>query len=519
MSSLIDLINLLLLFLLPLGHEQLRQRIPKVTLGLIIINTVIYFTSFSLQVFQIVPMIGPEMELAKSEAPLVKTWAEKQGEEDPEKKLEKMSPRDRAQWECEFHRALEAGEVVPRDSEEYLEWHQARLKFLEKRDRMMWFRFGFRPEAPDLVSAFTYMFLHASFWHLFWNMYYLWLVGCNWENVWSRKYFLALYLAGGLAADLADYLVRAGGCWADLPGIGASGAISAVMGAFLIRFWNTRLRFLFITRVFSLPVWLPLGAWFARQLYYGLYYFNENASTNFWAHIGGFAFGMAVAAGFSYFQVEPRRIAKELRHQDERDWQKSAAARAAKKEADRPQDLVLGIEARKVGWLDEAREHLLRAATDFPLNLDVHFELQQVLQRMGRVEEANAHQGVIIGALLELGHTEDALARYRLLQQVAPEATAPGRNQYRLARLLEERREWLLAAQAYRAFAAKEPEDELAPKALYSAGVLLLNKLRQPEPAYALLDYLHRRYPGHAIQEHVQSALEALRTRQGKKEP
>jgi len=319
-----------------------------------------------------------------------------------------------------------------------------------------------------------------------------------------------------LAADLADYLVRVGGCWADIPGIGASGAISAVMGAFLIRFWNTRIRFLFATRIFWLPAWLPLSAWFARQLYYGFTYFNENMSVNFWAHIGGFSFGIAVALGIRRFRVEEQAIAKELRRQDERDWENSEAALAAAKARERPPDLVQGIEARKIGWLKEAREHLERAAKDFPLNLEVHFELQQVLQRMELVAEANAHQGVVVGALLDLGQVEDALSRYRLLMQAAPEARVPGRNQYRLARLLEERQEWFLAADAYRAFAAGEPEDELAPKALYSSGLLLLNRLQKPDRAYAMLDYLSRRYPGHAIQEHVSQTLEEIKARLGK---
>lgn len=513
MSDLVYLINLLLLFLIPIGHQQLRQRPPKVTISLVIINTIIYFASFSLQIFQFPSLFRPTLDLEQAEAPLIEIWIKQQGEENLEGVLKKMSPRERARWECEFRRAVEAGKVVPKDSEEYLRWHSARREFLAKRNRLIWFRFGFRPEAPDLAASVSSMFLHGNFWHLFWNMYYLWLVGCNLESIWSRKYFLALYLTGGLAADLADYLVRVGGCWADLPAIGASGAISAVMGAFLIRFWNTEIRFLFITRVFSLPVWLPLSAWFGRQLYYGWYYFEENTSTNFWAHIGGFVFGMAVAAGFRYFQTEQRLVAKELKRQDERDRRKAAAAQAAAGGMDRPQDLVLGIEARKVGRLEEAREHLWRAAADFPLNLEVHFELQQVLQRLGRVEEANAHQGVIIGALVELEQPAEAIERYRALQQVSPESVVPGRNQYRLARWLEERREWELAARAYRAFAERNPEEELAPKALYSAGVLLFNRLKQPESAAGVLEYLRRRYPGHPIQEHVESALERIRAR------
>jgi len=516
MSDLFQFINLLLLFLIPLGHESLRQRVPKVTIGLLVINTIIYFVSFNFQIFQGVSVIGPAMRLEELERPLREEWLKKQGVEKPEEELEKMTPRAAADWECEFYRALAEGRVAPKDSEDYLHWHSARREFLEKRNRLLFFRFGSRPGAPDPVAAFTSMFLHADFWHLFWNMYYLWLLGCNLESVWSRRYFILVYLAGGLFANLADYLVRVRGCGADIPGIGASGAISAVMGAFLIRYWNTRLRFLFITRIFRLPVWLPLSAWFARQLYYGLYYFNENVSINFWAHIGGFAFGMAVAAGVRYFQVEDKGIAKQLRRQDESDWQKSAAAAVAAKAKERPLDLELGIEARKVGRLSEAREHLERAAKDFPLNLDIHFELQQVLQRMGLIQEANAHQAAVVGALLELGRIEEALSRYRQLKQVHPESVAPGRSQYRIARLLEERREWFLAADAYRSFAAKEPEDELAPKALYLSGLLLLNRLQEPDKAAAMFSYLVQRYPGQAIREQAELALEQARARRGK---
>jgi tetratricopeptide (TPR) repeat protein len=288
------------------------------------------------------------------------------------------------------------------------------------------------------------------------------------------------------------------------------------MGAFLIRYWNTRLRFLFFTRIFLLPVWLPLSAWFLRQLYYGFHLFAQNVSINFWAHIGGFTFGVLVALGFRYYRIEEEVIAKELRRQDERDWQKSEAAASAAKALARPADLVLGIEARKVGRLEEAREHLERAAKEFPFNLDVHFELQQVLQRLGRIQEANAHQGAVVGALLEMGRTEEALARYHRLLQVAPDAVAPGRSQYRLARLLEEKREWFAAAAAFRAFATREPQDELAPKALFLSGLLLLDRLQQPAQAAAMFDYLRQRYPGHPIQQHVTPVRERAMARQRK---
>jgi len=518
MADLFHLINLLLLFLIPLGHESLRQRAPKVTIGLLIVNTVIYFISFNVEVAQQAAMIPVSLQLEQAERPLLLKWLKQQGQAKPEKALDQVEPEERAKWSCEFDRDLEAGLVVAKDSDEYLHWHGARLHFEEKQNWTVWFRFGFRPSAPDLIGAFTYMFLHGGFWHLFWNMYYLWLLGCNLENVWSRKYFLLVYLAGGLAAALTDFLVRSGGCFADVPGIGASGAISAVMGAFLIRYWNTRLRFLFFTRIFLLPVWLPLSAWFLRQLYYGFHLFAQNVSINFWAHIGGFTFGVLVALGFRYYRIEEEVIAKELRRQDERDWQKSEAAASAAKALARPADLVLGIEARKVGRLDEAREHLERAAKEFPLNLDVHFELQQVLQRLGRIQEANAHQGAVVGALLEMGKTEEALARYHKLLQVAPDATAPGRSQYRLARLLEEKREWFAAAAAFRAFATREPQDELAPKALFLSGLLLLDRLQQPAPAAAMFDYLRQRYPDHPIQQHVTPVWERAKARQRKEE-
>jgi len=518
MSDLSHLVNLLLLFLIPLGHVSLRQRAPKVTIGLLIVNTIIYFISFNVEVAQQVAMIPATLKLELAQQPLLISWLKQQGKAKPEEVLQQVKPEERAKWSCEFDRDLAAGRVAPKDSDEYLRWHEARLNFEEKQNWTVWFRFGFRPSAPDLIGAFTYMFLHGGFWHLFWNMYYLWLLGCNLENVWSRKYFLLVYLAGGLAAALTDFLVRSGGCFADTPAIGASGAISAVMGAFLIRYWNTRLRFLFFTRIFLLPVWLPLSAWFLRQLYYGFHFFDQNMSVNFWMHVGGFTFGMLVALGFRHYRVEEEVIAKELRRQDERDWKKSEAAAAAAQALARPADLVLGVEARQVGRLEEAREHLERAAKEFPFNLDVHFELQQVLQRLGLIQEANAHQGAVVGALLEMGKTEEALARYHRLLQVAPDAVAPGRSQYRLARLLEEKREWFAAAAAYRAFATREPQDELAPKALFLSGLLLLDRLHQPAQAAAMFDYLRQRYPDHPIQQHVTPVRERALARQRKEE-
>ena len=147
---------------------------------------------------------------------------------------------------------------------------------------------------PPSATLFTSMFLHGGFMHLAGNMLYLWVFGNNIEDVCGHGRFLAFYLGCGVGAAFAQALPDPG---SQVPMIGASGAISGVLGAYLLLFPHARLHVLIpfgFLWVHTLPAGWLLAFWFVFQLLSGLWSDPGQAGVAFWAHIGGFVAGMAL---------------------------------------------------------------------------------------------------------------------------------------------------------------------------------------------------------------------------------
>jgi membrane associated rhomboid family serine protease len=143
------------------------------------------------------------------------------------------------------------------------------------------------------ATTFTSMFLHGSWLHLIGNMWFLWLFGNNIEDSLGHLRFLGFYLLGGLAGAAAHILTNADSL---IPTIGASGAISAVMGAYLVLYPRVRIQTLFILFIFikiiPSPAWFVLGEYFVLQLLSGSMPSSAAGGVAVWAHIGGFVFGL-----------------------------------------------------------------------------------------------------------------------------------------------------------------------------------------------------------------------------------
>ena len=154
---------------------------------------------------------------------------------------------------------------------------------------------------PETLAVFTSMFLHVNLIHLVGNMIYLWIFGNNIEDRLGRFWFVLFYLVGGVAAVVAQVLIDPS---SEVPMVGASGAISAVLGAYLVLFPGARILSLvflgFFYQLIEIPAVIVLGFWFVLQLFDGLGSLGDmGAATTggvaFFAHIGGFVFGAAVA--------------------------------------------------------------------------------------------------------------------------------------------------------------------------------------------------------------------------------
>jgi membrane associated rhomboid family serine protease len=142
-------------------------------------------------------------------------------------------------------------------------------------------------------NLITSMFLHGSWMHLIGNMWFLWLFGNNVEDSMTRPRFVVFYLLCGLAAALLQVFADPR---SSVPMVGASGAISGVMGAYLILYPRARVFTLvplgFFVTSFALPAWVMLLYWLFLQLIGGLSQSGNGGGVAFWAHVGGFAAGL-----------------------------------------------------------------------------------------------------------------------------------------------------------------------------------------------------------------------------------
>jgi len=149
----------------------------------------------------------------------------------------------------------------------------------------------------DAGAFLTSMFMHAGLAHLLGNMLYLWIFGDNVEDVLGHGRYLLFYLAGGAAASAAHIALYP---LSDIPTVGASGAIAATLGAYLLLFPHrkvlTIIPFGFFLQVARVPAILVLGMWFLLQLFEGVLSLGmtQLGGVAFWAHIGGFVFGMLI---------------------------------------------------------------------------------------------------------------------------------------------------------------------------------------------------------------------------------
>ncbi len=148
------------------------------------------------------------------------------------------------------------------------------------------------PHKPWLLAVVTAMFLHGGWLHLGGNMLYLWIFGNNVEDRLGRVRYLVFYLLGGLAASALELAFSPG---STVPSLGASGAIAAVLGGYLLMFPRARvLTLVFLILPVSLPAAVVLGGWFVLQLFHGVGAVGTQVTSGvaYWAHVGGFVFGM-----------------------------------------------------------------------------------------------------------------------------------------------------------------------------------------------------------------------------------
>ena len=164
--------------------------------------------------------------------------------------------------------------------------------------------------AGEWTTLFTSQFLHGNWWHLISNMVFLWIFGNNIEDRLGHFKYLIFYLSCGALAALCQWVI---GINSGIPSLGASGAIAGILGAYIIRFPDTRVLSLiflgFFVTTIRIPAAVVIGLFFVQNLISGLA--NLQAAANmsvetggvaYWAHIGGFVFGVILGPLLGLFR-------------------------------------------------------------------------------------------------------------------------------------------------------------------------------------------------------------------------
>jgi len=152
---------------------------------------------------------------------------------------------------------------------------------------------GYFSTGSQLLSLVSFMFLHGGFWHLLGNMWSLYIFGDNVEDRLGPYRYLAFYLLCGIASGLSHFLLNQS---SNVPTIGASGAIAGVMGAYFILYPNSKI--LTLIPIFFIPYFIDISAFFFLALWFVFQFISAAGSRSdmggiaWWAHIGGFVFGM-----------------------------------------------------------------------------------------------------------------------------------------------------------------------------------------------------------------------------------
>jgi membrane associated rhomboid family serine protease len=260
---------------------------------------------------------------------------------------------DQLNYDTQFLNLLEIGKIGPDDPLEQQEYLSLRQDYENLQQQIRSLHYGFRPARPRAETWITSMFLHGGFGHLLGNMIFLWLIGSLIEYGCRRWLFLIFYGLGGLAATGFYWLLNTQSL---IPAIGASGAISGIMGAFTIFYGFKRVR-VFLTLGFyfnyvKFPAIAMLPLWLGNEGFQML--FNAGNGVAYAAHFGGLLGGAAIAAiacripnlldreGFEDAQDDPVQplVEKALNHMGKLEFSK-ARALLVSAESYRPDDQVV----------------------------------------------------------------------------------------------------------------------------------------------------------------------------------
>lgn len=294
--------------LIPIGHEKMSaRRWPVITFSLIAINVVAFLATYSTMEEQgrelgktrghilILASMHPELQLGPEAQALVDRF--KQTNIDLWNRLQQRNRETVDDFDAK-ERTIDDPQQLQADMDTLCSDYrqQSAVSVTE--------HYAFVPAAPQAIAYVTANFLHGGWLHLIGNMWFLWLAGFILEDVWGRAVYSIVYLVAGAAAlQFHAWMYPA----SMTPTLGASGAVAALLGAFLVRFPRMKIRMAWLLQFrlikFNMAAYWLLPLWLLTEVLSGTL-FGQASGVAHWAHVGGFAFGALAALAFRYTGLE-----------------------------------------------------------------------------------------------------------------------------------------------------------------------------------------------------------------------
>jgi membrane associated rhomboid family serine protease len=457
----------------PIKHENMAtRRWPVVTLCLIAVNTVVFFLTNST-----IENESPELgEVKEHILVLAATHPELKLPPEAQKLVEGVKQSRPQAWQhmqdpyrADLIDAYDASlKMRVDDTGLQQDMDTFTAQYVQLASKSFLQQYAFVPVSPNPISYLTANFLHGGWVHLLGNMWFLWLAGFVLEDAWGYWLYTAFYLIAGAAAIQFYAWTNPGGINACY---GASGAVSALMGACLVRFpkmkievaWLLFLRFgSFKARAYWL---LPL--WLLSEILYGTLYGNVGGVAH-WAHVGGFLFGAVAAVAIQYSGMEKkanRAIDEKLGRNDPEIEQASGMM--------------------EHGKLSEALPLLTNYVAAKPNSLDAWNMLRQIYTRQNNTP-AYLDATLKTCALHLRAHAIEAAFQDYAEFIDSGGGHVPAALWLELCKGAEEKQEFERAWSEYEQLAAAYPTERQALTAQLSAARLCLKRLNRPQDALAL---------------------------------
>ena len=459
--------------LIPIKHENMAaRRWPVVTLTLIAINVLVFLFTMSAMEEE-TPQLGEvktDILLLAALHPELKMQPESQALVDG---FKKSHPDAWKQVQSPYRDVINSFDAKIKMTEDASQL-QAQMdslneKFVALSSVSITQRYAFVPAQPTAISYLTANFLHGGWLHLIGNMWFLWLAGFVLEDVWGRWLYSVFYLIAGVAA-LQFY------AWTNpgsiTPTLGASGAVAALMGAFLVRFPKMKIEmaWLFFFRLYRFKAaayWL-LPLWLLMEVFYGSL-FGSSSGVAHWAHVGGFLFGAAAALAIQHSGLE-HKANKAIEEQVS--WTADA-------ELEQANGLM------EHGQLSEAIPLLTNYVAAKPNSLDAWNLLRQIYQRQADTK-SYLDATVKTCALHLRAHEIEAAFQDHAEFVDAGGVKMPAATWLELCKGAEEKHEYERALSEYQQLAAAYPAERQALTAQLSAARLCLKRLSRPHDALVI---------------------------------